>query len=300
MKISVITWDGNFREFTHTIDFFARQEFAQNDFEFIWVDFYDSNDLVRQKIESYANADIVTIGNSLDTPWHVGKCINAGVKSSSGELLVIPDGDIAVEQDFLSYVWEVHQKYQDLVLYFQRYDEPQQASSDQSRASITYLQQHAKLTSPTNFASCMSLRRKSFERIRGYETHKVFAGPGISGMETYTRLRNAGMAVKWASDKKVYHPWHPSSGSAGHDDRSALWLARHKYHWVIPYAGLKQSWIVHYRELSGDIVADETVCTKYLARMPQVGMNYYRKLAQLINLVPETLKNVSRMFRPAG
>ena len=189
MKISVITWDANFRENTHIIDFFVNQDFPECDFEVIWVDFYDSNDLAREKIAIYPNVRILTMQHAANIPWHLGKCVNAGVKSSSGELLIIPDGDIAVEQNFLTYVWQTHQEYRDLVLYFRRYDEPQQASCHLSCTSISYLKQQVKLNNPTNFAGCLSLGRRSFERIRGYETHDAFAGPGVNGRETYVRLR---------------------------------------------------------------------------------------------------------------
>lgn len=273
MRISVITWDANFREHTHTIDFFAKQEFAQADFEVIWVDFYSSNNRVRQKIEGYPNVRLVTLENPPDTAWHLGRCINAGVKASSGGLLVIPDGDIVVEPDFLYYIWQVHQEIQDLVLYFPRYDEPQQAGSNQSRNSISYLQQHSVLRVATNYAGCLSLRREIFERIKGYETHAAFAGSGINGMETYIRLRNAGMPIKWTPDKKIYHPWHQNTGLPGHNDKEALWHARYQHPWIIPYGGLRQSWIVHCRELSVDKVADETACDRYLGCMPQVDLD---------------------------
>ena len=283
MKISIIVWDANFREYTHTIDFFARQNFAKNNYEFIWVDFYNSNDRIRKKIDGYSNTRLVSLGNLPDTLWHLGTCINEAVKISSGELIVIPDGDIAVEPDFLSYVWDAHQKYQDLILYFKRYDEPKHAASEQSHSSIPHLQQHARLTNPTNYAGCLSLKRKNFERINGYETHEVFSGPGINGMETYIRLRNAGMAIKWAPEKKIYHPWHPSSGSTGHGDDmvSALNLAKISYPWIYPYAGIKQSWIIHRRKLSGETLANEETCEKSLMHMPYINMERLLKLAKI-------------------
>ena len=283
MKISVITWDGNFREYTHTIDFFANQEFDKNEYEFIWVDFYNSNDRVRQKIENYPNTRLITLGNSPDTLWHIGKCINEGVKNSSGELLVIPDGDIVVELDFLTYVWNAHQKCQDMALYFHRYDEPSEPGSKKDRVLMPHLRKHSKLLNPVNYAGSLSLRRINFDKINGYETHKTFAGPGVIGRDAYIRLCNLGMAIKWAPDKNVYHPWHPSSGSAGHDDRKALWLAVSKHKWIIPYAGLEQSWIIRCRALSGDTVADETLCDKYIARMDKVDMQFYRRLAKLLS-----------------
>ena len=285
MKISVITWDGDFRENTHTIDYFCQQDFPEGDFEFIWVDYYNSNDFVRKKIEKYHNARLLSLENSEKTPWHLGECINEGVRVSSGKILVIPDGDIVVERDFLSYVWQSHQNYEDLILYFRRYDELKNDRVNQGFPSISYLQQKTQLMNPTNYGGCLSLRRKNFEIIRGYETHSVFSGPGCQGLETYTRLLNAGMAIKWAQGKKIYHPWHANSGVPGHADSKSLKLAHLDYPWIIPYAGIKQSWTVHCRKLSEDFIADAVTCEKYLKEMPVIDLDSYKKLSPVLKIV---------------
>ena len=36
--------------------------------------------------------------------WHLGKCLNAAILESKGDLIVIPDGDIVVEENFLEEV----------------------------------------------------------------------------------------------------------------------------------------------------------------------------------------------------
>ncbi len=274
MKVSVITWDASFREHLHTIDFFGRQNYEPSEYELIWVDYYASRDEVHSKINQYANARILALENPLDQKWHLGDCINAGVAASSGELLIIPDGDIAVEPDFIEFVSEAHQKFQDLVIYFRRYDEPAQMSSQDSRHSLTYLKNVARLTNPTNYGGCLTLRRTSFERINGYETHPAFAGPGCQGIETYTRLSNAGMAIQWAPDKKIFHPWHPLSGDNLKDSQinAALASARAVHPWIIPYAGLEQSWITHNRSKHIQYRASSTQCDQYLSQMPSIDM----------------------------
>ena len=47
---------------------------------------------------------MIKLGNSKEKNWHLGKCINEGVRQSSGDILVIPDGDVIVEKDFLQHV----------------------------------------------------------------------------------------------------------------------------------------------------------------------------------------------------
>ena len=55
-KITVIMWDGNFREYIHTIDYFGNQDLSPDEYEILWVDFYDSNDLIRAKPFAYQSA----------------------------------------------------------------------------------------------------------------------------------------------------------------------------------------------------------------------------------------------------
>ena len=69
-----------------------------------------------------------------------------------------------------------------------------------------------KLISEWDHVSNLSyLSKKNFELIDGYETHDVFAGPGMNGKETYIRLRNAGLNIRWSKEKNTYHPWHPNT-----------------------------------------------------------------------------------------
>jgi len=289
--ISVITWDANFRESLHTVDFFANQDIGVDQYEFIWVDFYNSNDNVREKISQHKNFRLIELGHGNEEQWHLGKCINAGVADAGGDLLVIPDGDIAVEEDFLSRVYRNHKDLEDIVIYHKRYDEPKQHSCEESRRSIEYLKTHTNLYNPTNYAGCLTISKNSLLAVNGYETHPAFAGPGINGIETYIRFRNAGYFIKWEPNLRIYHPWHPSSGSAGHNELELLREAKASYPWINPYAGLEQSWITHRRELLGEICADEAGCDQLLAEMPTLESihNKIRKkhstLASLLHIL---------------
>ena len=280
MKVSVIAWDGNIREYLHTIDFFAQQDFPQKEYEFIWVDFYNSNDNVRTEINKYKNFRLLTLNNPDNLQLHLGKCINEGVKQSKGETIVIPDGDICVENDLLSYIWKEHKKNKDQVIYFRRYDEKEKFSCNKSRTEIEYLKEHCILQNPTNYAGCVSLSKKNFELIDGYETHDVFAGPGMNGKETYIRLRNAGLNIRWSKEKNIYHPWHPNTSLSSIKDieRKALKFAQVDFPWIIPYSGIKQSWISHCRELNLEFRANLIKCNEYLLNTPKIDMDYYRGL----------------------
>lgn len=241
-------------------------------YEFIWADFYDGTERIRRKMQaSPSNMRLQALDHDAGEPWHLGTCLNEGVARSSGDVLVIPDGDIAVEPDLLEFVWDRMEGNSNRVLYFRRYDEPEAASGPNSRSDIEHLKRHGTLVNPTNYAGCLVLHRSTFNRVCGYETHDAFAGPGISGKELYIRLRNAGCSIQWVREKNVYHPWHPSTGSSGHDEVARLWDLVSDYPWLIPYAGVDQSWIVHRREKDVAVEADAEACEALLDDAPDLS-----------------------------
>jgi len=266
MKISVITWDCSFREKFHTIDGFCKQDYPNTDFEFIWVDFYDNkNPELLKKIETYPNASLLNLKHNKDTTWHLGKCINAGVKVASGDILVFPDGDIIVYNDHLKVIESQLCNQEDLIVYFRRWDELKDSSGTESYDQA-YLEQHTKLLNATNYAGCFALHRSAFEIINGYEESEIFAGPGANGKETYLRLRNAGFAIKW-HDKKIYHPWHASTGSSDKRTEDLIKISK-DYSWLKPYSGIKQSWVLKLRESDLHYKANDGTIEKYMLSVP--------------------------------
>ena len=268
MKISIISWDASFREKFHTVDSFCNQTYPEDDFEFIWVDYYNNdNRELQKKIDSYSNATLLNLNNSKDTSWHLGKCINAGVKKANGDILVFPDGDIIVSKDHLKTIAEELTNNKDLVVYFRRWDELKDSHSSESY-NESYLEQHTKLLNATNYAGCFALHRSTFLSINGYEESEVFAGPGANGKDTYLRLRNAGYAIKW-HNKKIFHPWHKSTGSSDKKTNELLEISK-QHKWLNPYCGINQSWVLKQRELDISFEANQGMIENYIKNAPTV------------------------------
>lgn len=204
-KISVVTWDGGFRERFHTPPAFANQTLDAADFEFIWAHYTDDipGDL-SAAVEKMPNGQILTLGGQ--GPWHAGRCMNAGVSASQGDLLVIVDGDVVPEPDFLERIQAAHAECDELVIYVRRWDEYQE--DYRGSADIEHLRRVCRLVNPTNYGGCVCLSRSAFEDAGGYEEHAAFAGPGAISGEFYLRLRNLGYAIKWHPMLKIFHPWH--------------------------------------------------------------------------------------------
>lgn len=267
--ISVITWDASFRESFHTVDSFGNQNFPRNRFEFIWVDFYrNENPMLVEKIARYSNARILNLNNSKTTKWHLGKCINAGIRDARGEILIIPDGDIMADDGILTAIEREHLKYNDVVLYCRRWDEPADKHDADKSYCLDYLEEVCELTNATNYGGLISLKKQTLRQVNNYEEHEAFSGPGANGLELYLRLRNRGLPIKW-HDKKIFHPFHQNTGASSTDRKLMDQLAR-KYPWINSYSGVEQSWVLRCRNLDLSYEANNGYIERCLSHIPKL------------------------------
>ncbi len=274
MKISVVTWDAGFREKLLTIDCFQAQGLLPD--EVMWVDYYAASGQVKKRLSKSPGFRSLDLGHDRDSAWHLGSCINRGVDAATGDILVIPDGDIFMDTEFLQCVADcIDRGPEELVVYFRRFDEPDTGSDVHQTPTIEKLRKSTILTNPTNYGGCVAMRRGTFEKIGGYEEHPVFSGPGMNGMETYTRLRNAGCAIQWASHP-IYHPWHVMTGSSSTDDAKRRELEQLKldFPWLVSYSGILQSWIVHRRALAVSHQASRAECDQIIDELPEALQRY--------------------------
>ena len=239
--ISVITWDAGFRESFHTVDFFDKQTLSKKYFEFIWVDYYSTiNTDLQLRINKMGNGKAICCGGM--GKWHLGKCINSAVKKCEGDLIIIPDGDVVVDDSFLDTVIDCHNQHDNLVLYFRRMDEPEKKDVNNHNISLRRLRESCRLNNPLNYGGCISLSKKTFIDVEGYEEHDLFSQAGANGKELYVRLKNAGFPIMWHPSHKIYHPWHRGSGPKDPDYQRKIML---------------QNYVIQQRDLSIATKADK-------------------------------------------
>ena len=203
MKISVVMIDGQFREHTYGAEYFSRQDFPEGEFEVIWVEFYST---VPDAVRAQTTVKVITLDNPDDKTYHASYCFNAGIAAATGELIVIPDADQIVKPDFLGKLYAIHSAYDRLVVYAYRYDEVEQGHLNS--LDFEELEEKCVLKNPLNYGGCMSVRKKWLIEINGYEQHKMMeTGFHANGLDLYTRFKNYGLAIMWATDTKLFHPW---------------------------------------------------------------------------------------------
>lgn len=208
--ISIIVVDGSFRESFHAVDFLCDQTMSAEQFELIWVEYYDQVDpQLAAKAAKYPNVRILCLDRK--EPYHAAYCRNAGVLASRGQLIVYADADVVVLRDFLQRVWDEHEKCDDLVMFLYRHD----VAEIDHRADwdLAHLQAVGRIRHTSNYGACISVRKQWLLAINGWEQHPVFGSHfNAHGIDMYTRFKNLGLAVKWQPHIHLYHPWHPQSG----------------------------------------------------------------------------------------
>ncbi|MEQ9459618.1 MAG: glycosyltransferase [Phycisphaeraceae bacterium] len=201
--------DGGFREQFHAIDFMAAQDLPHEDVELLWVEYGGAihTDL-QNRLSQHPNFRAITLGRN-DT-YHASRCFNRGITEARGEVLVIIDADVIVEPDFLSRLWQDHQRTDNLAVYCYRYNEAREDHREQ--VDIEHLRSVCTITNPSNHGACLSIRKKHLLAINGYDTHPIFAtGFHANCLDVYTRLKAQGVMARWNPDIKLFHPWHPST-----------------------------------------------------------------------------------------
>ncbi len=240
-KISVIMVDGSFRQSYHAVDFFCRQTIPTDDFELIWVEFYDrvSSELA-EKLSRYPNARILTLNK--EGMYHSSYCFNAGIMESRAELVFIPDADVVVEEHFLEQALNEHKANEKLVMYFCRAEEPKRKRK--SPVDLDHLKKVCVFTNPSNYGGCISVKKNWFLEINGYEQHPIFgSGFHANGLDVYTRFRILGLDIIWHPALFLYHPWHPlnAAGFPAYEVQKIIPNHRLKHSKYLAFQGLDPS-----------------------------------------------------------
>ena len=192
--------DGGFRENTFGIDFFSKQDFPDDEYEVIWVEYYDR---AHHAVVKHPRVKVFMLGRS--EIYHSSYCFNQGIIESKGKVIVIPDADQIVKPDFLARVWDLHSQYDQLVAYGYRYDQNQKLQS----LDFEELQKKCVIKNPTNYGGCLTVRKKWLLKLNGFEQHPIFrTGNHANGLDMYTRFKNLGLSIQWEPTLKLYHPWH--------------------------------------------------------------------------------------------
>lgn len=210
-KLSVILWDCGFREKTHAVDAYLNQSLDPDNYEIIWVEFYDRVlEAIKKYQDQYKNVRYVCLHQSGTAQY--GMCINEGVRLAQGELLVISDGDVIVPDDFLENELALHAQSGTMpfINYHRRYDEPQTLTTVDP-TDLESVKKRCTIARYLNYAGCFSMRKEHFIQLNGYEHGLNFHD--ACAREFNARAVNAGYLIRWDQRVDLFHPWHLNTGN---------------------------------------------------------------------------------------
>ncbi len=199
--------DGSFRESFHGIRFFCSQTLPPDQYELLWVEYFDRVDPgLRAEIEKFPQARVITLGRT--GVYQPSQCFNAGITAARGELVLIPDADLAAENDLLEQVWREHELNERLVMYLYRYDESR--ADHRPEIALEHLRSVCALRNANNHGACLTVRKRWLLEINGYEHHPAFRGHyHAHGKDVHARFKVLGLPIAWHPGIRLYHPWHP-------------------------------------------------------------------------------------------
>jgi hypothetical protein len=236
MQHSIISWDSSYRDFFHLIDALAAQNYPQEEYELIYVEQrsqkhaneYATAEGVKslseraEEVQEELDITVEYLSDSIDKPYHLGKCVNRGLDLAEGTYISVMDGDQLLPPTFLRALDKFHQDGDQIANIVRRMAvEPVGVSKKNwKRADIDYsecLNLCKQRDEPIpdwvgNKGPMISTHQSAWEAVNGYSTHKIWS-TGLSrlGQDVTARLENhLNVTSEPLPETVAVHPWHPT------------------------------------------------------------------------------------------
>lgn len=233
MKLSVITWDACYRDFIHCIDSLSRQSLPYEDYELIIVEQFSEKLTKKFEIETSRISQINRVHDlavtgynisyynvGLDNEiYNVGKLLNFGIERAQGEFIVVIDGDMLFDYDYLeNCLLELNKN--DSISSFRRMSQyPVQSSwREWKRSNLNLLALKNSSTQAfyplfprlTNFGQMLGYRKSDWLALGGYVEIDLFSTSWSKVHKDFAlRLEKLNKTRIKIIRSFAYHPWHP-------------------------------------------------------------------------------------------
>lgn len=233
--VSFVLLDWHCRESFHSLDYLAEQTVDRDDYEIIWIEFYQRRAAeLDKKLADYsargrpAPIDLWTIiGMDRSLYYHKHLMYNIGIVQSRGDIVVICDSDAMFPPDFVETVITTFRENPNSVVHF---DEVRNAREEfypfnypsfeevlgpgvinWRDGKTNGLWDTADPLHTRNYGACFCARRTDLIAIGGADEHLDYLGHVCGPYELTFRLVNKGLREIWHDQVFIYHTWHPGS-----------------------------------------------------------------------------------------
>ncbi len=233
--VSVVLLDWCVRESFHTLDYLARQTVPRNQFEILWIEYYDKvaqpiADRIAQAEASGAPPPVdrwLVMDMPRSAYYHKHLMYNVGLLASRGRVIVICDSDAMVKPTFVESIIRVFEDDPSVALHLDEVRNVSRAyypfngppfEALEGEGAINW--QDGKTTGilatrdrvhRLNYGACFCGRRADLFQIGGADESVDFLGHVCGPYELTWRLVNLGRRETWHETEFLYHTWHPGT-----------------------------------------------------------------------------------------
>jgi glycosyltransferase involved in cell wall biosynthesis len=238
-RISILLLDWNVRESFHTLHYLNQQTVPRDQYELIWLEFYDKKPLKLQEMVWRQGKDQplldqwIVAGYPSDMIFNKHRLYNLGILISQGQYCVICDSDAIYTPNFVAKLLAAFDKTPSAVIHLDQIRNADRRFHPFAYPSIAEvlgegcINWHGDLSrgldnSPdilhdANYGSCMAASRDAMLAIGGADEHIDYLGYICGPYDMTFRLVNHGLAERWLRDEYSYHVWHPNEGCVNID-----------------------------------------------------------------------------------
>lgn len=232
-KVSVILIDWSVRESFHAVDYLNKQTIPRQDYEIMWVEYYNRRPKPLQDYVAQGNIDKWIVLNKTGM-YFKHLMYNEGIVASAGEIIVICDSDATFSPTFIESIvtaFDEH-KNEDIILYLEevrsnnrrfypfRYvpwkdiwktvmEMPGRINWDYTYNKPKGLITNYDIIHQRNYGACFCATRNSIIEVSGYDEYPSYYCFLCGPYELGWRLVNKGYREIWHQSEWLLHVWHP-------------------------------------------------------------------------------------------
>ena len=233
-RVSFILLDWKCRESFHMLDYMDRQDVERDDYEIVWVEYYDFISPKLQELLDQSSArgrPLIDKWIKLNMPdglyYHKQRMYNAGFMMSSGDIVVVCDSDAMVKPGFVGTIIREFDSDPHQILHLDQirnikrdyypfnYPTFEQMEGEGCKnfknGKTLGMWSEEDVIHTRNYGACMCARKEDVISIGGSDEALDYLGHICGPYDLTFRLANKGLKEVWHQTEFMYHSWHPGT-----------------------------------------------------------------------------------------